>query len=207
MATNNPVSKAKIGDRVLRILNAGKDTVENRVTDRDAMLAVAQARDESIWELLSQKKSIGELDTPFDILSEKEVNATDEGNYHKAVLPTRPMALKDGRGIFLVTLKADPTTEIYPTTVSHNTMYSGQPALQMEGDMYYTPFEQELRIYGLETTNCPLIVQYVQVGEEFGNDEFFAIPPELQETVVKKAVQILSNQLSLEDPITDAKNP
>ena len=69
------------------------------------------------------------------------------------------------------------------------------------------PMVDTLRIWGLETDSCNIIVQYVQVGEQFDADEYFALPAELIDTVVSKAVKMLSLQLSNEDTFTDAKNP
>lgn len=208
MATQHPISKAKLADRVIRILNAGKVLVENRVTSRDAMLAVAQARDQAILEAFSQRKAMGEHDMPFDFLVEKVVVAEKRKNYFVAKLPTRGLSLlSHNQGIFLLALEEDPSKEIYPVTNNHITMYQGQPALAMEGEMTYYPFQDELRIYGLEKDGCRLTVHYIQAGEYFGEDDFFCIPPELQDTVVARAVQILSPQLGMEDPIVDAKNP
>jgi hypothetical protein len=208
MATPHPISLSKIGERVKRLLSAGKDLVENRVTQRDAELAVAEARDESIVEYLGQLKAAGEPAMPFDFISEKTVTAEKSGNLHKATLPTRPLSIGGkASGIFTVVFEEDPSHEIFPTTISHNTMFKGQPAENMESDAYYTPFEDTLRIWGLETDSCNIIVQYVQVGEQFDADEYFAVPPELIDTIVAKAVKMLSMQLSQEDPFTDAKNP
>jgi len=204
----HPISKGKLAERVTRALQAGKILVENRVTKRDAALAVAQARDQAILEAFMQRKSVMEHTMPFDFLVEKVVSAKKEKNNHIATLPTRGLSLlSHNQGIFLVTLEKDPTQEIYPVTNSHITMFRGQPALDMENEMFYSPFQQKLRIYGLESDECNLIVQYVQAGEDFDNDEFFCIPPELQDTVVNKAVQMLAPQLGEEDTITDAKNP
>ncbi len=208
MATPHPVSLSKLGERVLRMLNAGKTLVETRATQRDANLAIAEARDEAIVRYVNELRASGEPAMPFDIISEKIVVAENTGNYHKAQLPTRPLSIGGhGSGIFTVILESDPAKEIFPATISHNTMFRGQGALTMEGDPYYTPFEDTLRIYGIEKDNCSLIVQYVQVGEQFGEDEYFAIPPELIDGVVQQAYTMLSPQLGTEDPITDSKNP
>jgi hypothetical protein len=205
MATPHPISKSKLAERVLRILNAGKITVETRVTQRDCELAVSQSRDESIVEYFAAKKSAGETTMPFDFLVERTITAEKRGNKHVATLPTRPLSIIGrNKSIFLVTLESDPSAEIFPTGVSHNTMFSGQPALNMEGEMYYTPFEQEIRIYGMEADGCKLDVMYVQSGEYFTSDEFFCIAPELQDSVVQKAIQMLAPQMGQEDRITDA---
>jgi hypothetical protein len=208
MAVIHNISKSKLADRVTRLLNAGKTLVENRVTTRDAQLAVAQARDQAILEAFMQRKAIGEHDMPFDFLVEKVITLEDKGRYSLGTLPTRGLSLlSHNAGIFLVTLEEDISKEIYPVTNSHLTMYVNQPALQMEGEMYYVPFQDKLKVYGVEKDGCKIIVQYVQSGEYFTENEFFCLPAELQDTVVAKAVQILSGQLGMEDPITDAKNP
>lgn len=210
MAIIHPISKSKLADRVIRILQAGKILVENRITSRDAMLAVAHARDQAILEVFMQRKASFEHDLPFDFLVEKTIAAekVDNKPYHLATLPTRGLSLlSHNQGIFLVTLENDPSQEIFPVTNSHRTMFVGQPALDMENDPYYVPFQQELRVYGIETDSCNLLVQYVQAGEYFTENEFFCIPAELQDTVVAKAIEMLAPQLSQEDVITDAKNP
>lgn len=205
----HPISKSKLADRVVRTLNAGKVLVENRVTSRDAMLAVAHARDQAILEAFMQRKAIGEHSMPFDFLTESVVTAENvEGkNYRLAKLPARGLSLlSHNQGIFLVALDNDPSQEIYPVTNSHLTMYAGQPALAMEGEMYYIPFHDTLKVYGLEK-DCSLIVQFVKAGEYFTEDEFFCISPSMQDDVVRRAVEMLSAQLGQEDTFTDAKNP
>lgn len=202
------ITLGKLAERCLRILNAGKDTTEQRVKQQDCVLAVAQARDYVLYEFISSRKAIDEHDFPFDILTEVEVTAVKKPQFHLATLPARGLSLfSHNSGIFAVYPSNDVSDEIIPTTNNFLRMYKRQPAREMEGQAFYVPFGQELKIYGFGGgENCNIIVQYVKAGEYFTEDEPFKIPPELQDAVVTKAMTILQNQLGQEDPLADAKN-
>lgn len=204
----HPISKSKLGERVLRIINAGKNVVENKVTIQDAMLAVAQARDQAVLEVMSARKAAGEHDVPFDFLTEKTVEAKPKGQVHVTHLPTRGLSLlSHNSGIFAVFPEGDPSNEIFPVTNSHERLYSRQPALNMEGAMFYVPFHQRLTIYNLNSSEtCPIIVQYFQAGEDFKDDEFFCIAPEMQDSVVRKALELMGVQeQAQQDFATDSR--
>ena len=204
----HPISKEKLAERCVRIVNAGKDVVENKVTIQDAMLAVAQARDQAVLEVISARKSVGEHDVPFDLLTEKTIPATPNKGHHVAHLPTRGLSiLSHNMGIFAVFPESDPSEEIFPVSNNHQRLYSRQPALNMEGVVFYVPFQQRITIYNLPSDQeCPIIVQYFQAGEDFEDDEFFCIAPEMQDNVVRKALEILGIQeQATEDFATDSR--
>lgn len=204
----HPISKEKLAERCVRIVNGGKTLTENKVTIQDAMLAVAQARDQAVLEVISARKAVGEHDVPFDLLTEKTITAVPERGYHVAHLPTRGLSiLSHNMGIFAVFPESDPSNEIFPVSNNHERLYSRQPALNMEGAMFYVPFQQRLRIYNFESSEeCPIIVQYFQAGEDFTEDEFFCIAPEMQDSVVAKALQVLGyQQQAPQDFSTDSR--
>jgi hypothetical protein len=143
----HPVSKYKLGERVLRILNAGKDTVEQKVKQQDAELAVAQARDESLFRFMSLRKAQGEHDFPFDILVEKEITAIKVKDHYEAELPTRGLSLfSHNSGIFAVFPTENISLEIIPASNNHQRLYLNQEAFAMENMPYYVPFQKRLRI-------------------------------------------------------------
>lgn len=202
------VSKKKLGERVLRIINAGKDTLEQKVKIQDCELAVAQARDKILLDSLMLIKQSEELTyIPLDWLSEKEVIPIKKGDYLVAKLPSRPLTLFNNNiGIYSVHPTSDDTREIIPVSPNFRRMYARQAAGTMQNKPYYVPYQQELRIYNIKEEDCPITVLYVQAGEYFDSGEFFCIPPELQNDVVVMALEILGYQKqSVEDPITDAK--
>ena len=170
------------------------------------MLAISHAREAAIVELLTLRKNMGEPTTPFDILTEEEIPTVKERNYTTATLSGRAVSLLPySTGIYLVAHADDISNEIIPTRVSHNALFSGQDSRSMEGSAYYSPFDQELRIFQF-AGDCDVLVQYVKAGEYFTEDEDFKIPAGLQDQVVKMAIEILMNQQKEEDMFTDAKN-
>jgi len=204
----NEISKGKIAERVLRVLNSGKDTVEQKVKQQDAELAVSQARDKALFLYMSLRKSEGFHDFPMDILVEKEITATRVGSIHTARLPSRPLSLFSGNtGIHAIFPLNDVSLEIIPASSNHQRLYYNQEAFSMEGMPYYVPFQQDLKIYNFEGgKECKVLVQYIQAGEAFTSDEYFCVPPEIIDDVVSQALQMLGMQKqNAEDRFTDAK--
>ena len=195
----NPISKKKLGERVQRVLNAGVTKPELKIHVRDAMLAVAQARDEAILQMFYEKKSMGEHTFPFDILS--EFTLTVENSEIK--LPKRGLSiLKHNSGIYRVaTTKCDDPEELIPTRYGFNTLFKNQPSNALEGRPSYFPFQDILRTNGIED-GCEVLVTMVVAGEEFGEDEFFCIPPEMEDQVVRTAIQTLTIMVNATEDLT-----
>ena len=201
-------SKGKLGERVLRIINAGKDTVEQKVKIQDCELAIAQARDKILLESLNLIQRSEELTyIPLDWLSEREIAPQKKGNYLVAELPSRPLTLFNGNlGIYSVHPTSDDTKEIIPAPTNFRRLYARQAAGTMQNKPYYIPHQNQLRIYNIAEEDCPITVLYVQAGEDFTSQEYFCLPPELQNDVVIMALEIMGYQKqAVEDPITDAK--
>lgn len=200
------ITLGKLGERVLRILSSGKVTTELRVKQQDCNLAVAQARDSVLKDLITDKSRV-DSNVMFDILSEVEITPVKERNYTTATLPYRALSLPFySTGIHLVTHANDIVNEIIPTSTSRQTLFSGQDSRTMEGNAYYNVLGDELRLYQFNG-ECDILVQYVRVGESFTEDEDFKIPSSIQDLVVKMAVETLMVQEGEEDAFTDAKNP
>jgi hypothetical protein len=69
----------------------------------------------------------------------------------------------------------------------------------------YFPALNELRVTGV-SDGTELLVEMVVAGEDFGMDEPFAIPPDLQDDVINTAAQIMQVMVGIpQDKITDAK--
>lgn len=204
----HPISKTKLAERCLRIMNAGKDTVEQKVKIQDCELAVGQARDKVLLDYITLIKETEEsLYIPLDWLTERELTPERKGNYFVATLPTRPVSLfNNNLGVYSLHPSSDDTKEIIPVLANFRRMYAKQAAGDLQGSPYYTPFQQELRIYNLKEEDCPLMVMYVQAGEEFTSDEYFCVPLEAQEPIVRMALELMGFQSqAVEDPITDSK--
>ena len=197
------ISKKKLGERVFRIMNAGSTKPEVKIHIQDAMLAVGQARDEALTNLFYEKKAMDEHTFPYDILSSFDVTIEDG----KATLPKRGLSiLKHNSGIYRVfTKNCEYPEELIPTSKGFTTLYKNLDGFQMAGRPTYQPIRNILHIQGL-SDGCELGVEMVVSGEEFTEDEFFCIPPDLQNEVVRIAVQTLSvMQQAMTDIVSDAK--
>lgn len=200
------ISRKRIADEVLRIVNAGKTLTEEKVKTQDCLVAVDRARDRVIYNAFLSKRSVGDHSMPFDFLVEKSITPKEKKNYFEAKLPTRAISLlTNNTGIFQVVLENDPTIEVIPATNNHRTLYRNQAAGSVEGQPFYVPFHDTLRIYNIEK-NCPILAQYIQASTFFTDTEFYCVPPELIDDIVKIAAQELMPQRQQpEDNITDAK--
>ena len=119
----NPISKKKLGERVYRTLNAGVTKPELKIHIRDAMLAVAQARDFAILSMFYEKKAMGEHTFPFDILSEEE-RTVENG---EVTIPRGLSIMKHNAGIYrVVTSNCEEPEELIPTRYGFNTLYKNQ---------------------------------------------------------------------------------
>lgn len=193
----------KLGERLQRILQGGSTKPELKVTLQDCMLAVAQARDKLIVAIVAQNKRDGNHTFPYDIIS--EVETVVEGK--RAALPKRGLSiLKHNTGIYRVTTcNCDDPVELIPRKRGADTLYSGQEVQGLGGMPTYFPALNELRVTGV-SDGTELLVEMVVAGEDFGMDEPFAIPPDLQDDVINTAAQIMQVMAGIpQDKITDAK--
>lgn len=204
----HPISLTKLGERVLRVLNSGKDTVEQKVKKQDAELAVAQARDNILFQYFMERNNSGDFYFPEDTLVQKSFTVTKQKNKYVGSLPTRYLPLMSAfGGISTIYPENNPEVEILSASINHQRLFANQPAFGMENNPYYTLFQQDVSIYNFEGGDeCTLIAWYVQVGEDFDPEEFLAVPSELQEDIVTEALQILNTQKQyIEDRYTDAR--
>ena len=197
------ITVSKLGERLQRILQGGSTVPELKITLQDCMLAVAQSRDKLITAIVSQNKKDGNHTFPYDIISEVETVVTGK----KAVLPKRGLSiLKHNSGIYRVTTtNCDEPVELIPRKRGADTLYSGQEISNLGNMPSYIPSIDHLKVMGV-TDDCELLVEMVVAGEEFGMDEPFAIPPDLQDDVITTAMGIMQVMYGIpEDKMTDAK--
>lgn len=192
----------RLGERLQRILQGGSTRPELKITLQDCMLAVAQARDKMIVAIVAQNKRDGNHTFPYDIIS--EVSSTVQGR--KAPLPKRGLSiLKHNTGIYRVTTCCDEPVELIPRKRGADTLYSGQEIRDVGGRPTYIPALDHLKVTGVDNGD-ELLIEMVVAGEDFGLDEPFAIPPDLQDDVIASALQIMQTMLGIpEDKITDSK--
>jgi hypothetical protein len=186
-------------------VNGGSTKPELKVHIKDAMLAVAQARDELVTNLIYERKANDDHSIPWDVLSTLEVTLENG----EAVLPKRGLSiLKYNEGIYRVyTADKNPkdAEEVIPTPIGFNTLYKGLDGIILGGRPRYQPIGGKIQVQGVED-GCKLKIDMIVAGEEFDEDEMFAIPADLQNKTVNLAVQTLIVMLNAQhDIVTDAK--
>jgi hypothetical protein len=197
------ITKAKLAERLQRLLQGGSTKPELKITLQDCMLAVAQSRDKLITAIVAQNKQDGNHTFPYDIIS--EVETVVEGK--KAPLPKRGLSiLKHNSGIYRVTTtNCEEPIELIPRKRGADTLYRGQEIQGLGGMPSYIPALGHLKVSGV-SDGCELLVEMVVAGEDFGMDEPFAIPPDLQDDVITTALGIMQVMYGIpEDKVTDAK--
>lgn len=196
------ITLGKLGERLQRLIQGGSTRPELKITLQDCMLAVAQARDKLIVAIVAQNKKDGNHTFPYDIISEVETVVQNK----KAILPKRGLSiLKHNTGIYRVITDCDTPVELIPRKRGANTLYSGQEVRDIGGLPTYIPTLGYLNVTGVDE-GAKLIVEMVVAGEDFGIDEPFAIPPDLQDDVIAAAIPIMQVMLGIpEDKINDSK--
>lgn len=199
---SSEITIGKLGERVQRIVNGGSTKPELKIHKRDAILAVAQARDEAITNLMYEKKAMDEHTFPYDILSTLETTVENG----EAVLPKRGLSiLKHNSGIYRISTQ-DGLQELIPTTIGFNTLFKGLQGKLLGGNPSYQPIGKKIQVSGI-ADGCKLRIEMVVAGEEFEEDEFLPIPSDLQNRVVQIAVQTLSIMMQAqEDLVTDSRS-
>jgi len=195
------VTKRMIAEVVLNRLNGGSITRDSKITLRQAMFAVSEARNYIIQQhLLQVYKAFGIWEMPFGVLSEYEITAENSKRGWLVRLPKSPLNLINDLGIYEVIDVDCPEEDYVPRKVSSGIMFRGLAAEEMEGEKSYIPANGMLRLYNTnfsEAKDNKVRVTMVTNSHDFDDREDFRLPPELETLVTDMATQKLGVQVQM----------
>ena len=145
------MTKRRLADAVMNMLNGGRVNRDSKVTVRQVEEAVGEARDFLIVKKLYDKYAAwGSLEVDFEILKEFTAKSYKKNDNYFVDLPARVLPIVKGLGIFHVSLDGDEQNEFIPEDVNSLSMYSNLEADILEGQCSYIPREQRLQLRGVE---------------------------------------------------------
>jgi hypothetical protein len=195
------VTKRQIAEVVLNRLNGGKINRDSKITIRQAMWAVGEARNFTIAQRLSNsKREFGTWDVPFDILSEySEEPKYDESKCQWYVdMPVDVLALHQGMGVYSVFQKGFEQRGFVPQEVGAVSLYDGLEAQTMQGRKSYYPMDKKLWLFNTDyDTDCDvsLILRLIANSHSIGDREDFRLDGDMEVQVTELAFQKLAAQV------------
>lgn len=195
------VSKLLLAEAVLNRLNGGKIDRDSKITLRQAMFAVSEARNFFIQQDINENyrhPEIGAFDVPFDILSEFYVTSREDSK--KGIwyieLPVSVISLYRGMGVYHVSLSGDEANDLIPLQSGTLSMYNGLLGNDLEGQNGYIPRGERLELKGIcEATE--FLLRLIVDSKDLGDREDFKLPADLQSSVTQMAFEKLVSQIQL----------
>ncbi len=203
------VSKRQIAEVVLNRVNGGKINRDSKITIRQAMFAVGEARNLVILQKLQQnKREYSEWDVPYDIVSQYTVKPEyDEDRCEWYVdMPAKVLALHRGLGIYSVFQEGFESMDFVPQSLGSVSMYAGLGADSMEGQRTYYPLGDKLILLNstLDKECVNIILRLVVNSHSLGDREDFMLDGDMEAQVTEMALQKLLVQVQL--PSDDVLN-
>jgi len=189
-------SKQKYGEELIKLLNGGNYTPDSKITLRQAMLYVSQARDKLVRNYLWNSRDdmddfiYGGFITSYTVVTAKDVSR----NSYYATLPVRPIWLPNNEGIFQVGFPQDEVNSFIPMPTGAMQIYGSLDSSFLEGNIGYYPEKDRIYLYGLEESDCELLVKIIPAGEDLGDLDYFPIAPDLEMEMMQEAMSIAGFQ-------------
>lgn len=196
------VSKRKIAEAVLNRLNGGKVNRDSKITIRQAMFAVGEARNLVILQKLQQnKREFSEWDVPYDIVSqyvEKPIYDESKCEWYVA-MPVKVLALHRGLGIYSVFQEGFESKSFIPQSLGSVSLYAGLGADNMEGRRSYYPLGDKLILLNADLDNkCTnIVLRLIVNSHDLGDREDFMLDGDMEAMVTDMAFQKLAAQVQL----------
>lgn len=185
-------SKFKLAEQCIKRLNGGEYTTDSKITLRQASLAVAQARNKMVRDMIWQNRSIGERNVPVDIISEYQQTSQKDANGNIYVtLPIRTLStIQDDFSIFQVYATNDPNNHLVPTRQGSTNMYRGLGVDMMEGRAYFIAQKDRLVIKNVDFV-ADYTLKLIADATAFSDRDDICLPADMEAEVVDMATQFL----------------
>jgi hypothetical protein len=200
------VSKQILAEQLLNIVNGGIINKDSKVTIRQAMFAVSEARNKIIQNELFQRYSqFGSFDVPGSVLSDFVVKSyLDEasGKYFLD-LPKQVLSLYNDMGVYHLSVVGDSFNDFIPVKKNFNYLYRDLASNRLESQKGYILSGDKLELIGVSNVNDFDIVLIVD-GHELEPREDFKFLSERQFDLIPMALEILRMQVGIpQDTVLD----
>lgn len=208
-------SKLKIAEAVLNRLNGGKIDRDSKITLRQAMFAVSEARNFVIRAYIQENlKMFGYFDVPFEVISEYTVPIQYNESRKKwyVTMPVNILNLHNGLGIYNVFQEGQEESGFVPTSNGSVGLYSHSESSTTSGRPNYYPQDKTLWLsnvpyeVGCEPVN--LVLRLIVDSDDLDQRADFKVTGDMEIRITDFAFNKLAPQVQLpQDPILNNLNP
>lgn len=174
-------SKQAYAEQLIKTINGGNYTSDSKITMRQAMRYVGQARDTLVTKYLWQTDYemedylYGGFVVSYTVTTKKDTLR----NKHYAELPAKPIWLPNNEGILQVSFPQDEVNGFIPMPTVSMQIYGALDASFLEGNLGYYPEKDRIYLYGLEESDCELLIKMIPDSDSIGDLDYFPIAPNL----------------------------
>jgi|AACY02.11.fsa_nt_gi hypothetical protein len=198
-------TKLELAQRALKVLYP-ELRGDEKTSLKEMVYAIGNSRDfiikRNVWERYSLDEDIfwdGYI-KQYDAYVYKDVN---RGMWY-ATLPATPLDLPHNKGVYMITACND-TSDVYiPTKKTHNWLYGGSFAQDMEGGNMYFQEGNKIYLSNSFNENAQINITLVPAGNDIDeDDEDFGVSPDIEIDVINKAVELYSIQKNIPQDFTN----
>lgn len=193
------MTKIDLASRALKHISP-RLTKDSKVLLREMMYCVGNARDEVIKSNAWAMYSAGEdliWDGMLSSYKDNTVSKEDDCLFYLD-LPAKPLYLPKNAGIYSVISSKDRTFDIIPVPPTFSIMYKGSQALHLDGNMGYYQEGNRIYIIGSNITEYSKIdLLLIAQSEDIGSDEYFPFPADMENEIIRIAVQQFSPTVTI----------
>lgn len=206
------MTRAIIVEQILRLLDGGRNARNGRWKMQEILLSISEVRNALAREyfFMSLKNGDSYIDAVWLSTYDNVDVYKDTGrNLWYSNLPATPIALPDGKGINMVSYQKDQYNQFIPLKNGSMWMFGevgGEMDLQgntgffQEGKKIYFPNYQS-------TGYDKVLIKLVADSADLGDDDFFAVPPDAMEQIVKTVVSMYAPMQNKPVDLSNNNNP
>lgn len=196
--------KRQIAEALLNRLNGGIINKDSKITIRQAMFALGEARNFVIKKHIFQAyANFGSFDVPFDLIGEYEAKVYKDSRSNWCVdLPVKALDVYKGLGIYSLYERGFENESYVPLSANSVAMYSGLQSADTEGRKGYQPKGDKLYLKNVtfqDDTYKDVIIDMMIIPDShsIGDREDFKLTPEMEFEVTDLAFQKLAPQVQV----------
>jgi len=200
------MTKADLAYRALKKLYP-KLTQDSKTSMREMIAAIGNARDEILvttawnaWKNDLQEEMIWDgAITTYEALSPVKDTRTNRWYLN---LPFKPLTLPKDMGIYQIT-PCNNSFEYYRVPMTFNSMFSGSPSKELEGDTGYWLRGSLIEFTVPQKENTKLDVHAIVSSEDIDDDDYFPFPANLDNKIIDAAVDGYVLQKEIPEDLSD----
>lgn len=199
-------SKRQLAEQAQRLILAGDPTDDRDLSLRELSLYVSQALANIVRYRYFDSKNIGEPHISGSLIftfDNQQVSLDTAKNLYYVTLPSTSIDLPDDMGVYSVSSQQDQSLVFVPVSPNFAAIYRGTRAEKLDGRYGYWLEGNRIYVHGLNDADCQLLVKMVASVDGISDNQAINIPPDIQEEIVKKTVELYSLQRNEKDVTND----